>query len=148
MLPMFPQAQPLEGLVGGLLIGLGGAVMLIGAGRIAGISGLASRFLRLGNAGTPWPIAAFFTLGLLLGAALFVAIAGPIEAHFAPSAVHLIAAGLLTGFGTRLGSGCTSGHGVCGMSRLSPRSLIATVTFIFSGMATVAIVNLLGRGWS
>jgi len=148
MLPMFPEAQPLEGLIGGVLIGLGGGVMLLGAGRIAGISGLATRFLKLGNAGTPWPIAAFFILGLLLGAAGFAALTGPIEAHFAPSAMHLIAAGLLTGFGTRLGSGCTSGHGVCGMSRLSPRSLIATVTFILSGMVTVAVVNMLGGGWS
>lgn len=148
MLAMFPHAQPLEGLIGGLLIGLGGAVMLIGAGRIAGISGMASRFLRLGNAGTPWPIAAFFIIGLLVGAALFAVVAGPIEAHFAPSTLHLIIAGLLTGFGTRLGSGCTSGHGVCGMSRLSPRSLLATVTFIGFGIVTVAVVNMLGGGWS
>jgi uncharacterized membrane protein YedE/YeeE len=148
MLALFPHAQPLEGFIGGLLIGLGGAVMLLGAGRIAGVSGLAARTLRLGNAGTPWPIASLFTAGLLVGAAIFAGIAGGIEAHFAPSLPIVIAAGLLVGIGTRLGSGCTSGHGVCGMSRLSPRSLIATVTFILSGVATVAVVNLLGGGWS
>lgn len=148
MLTMFPEAQPVEGLIGGLLIGVSSALMLLGAGRIAGISGLASRAIGLSRTGTPWSMAALFIAGLLLGAFLFQALTGPIEAHYAPSALAVIAAGLLTGFGTRLGSGCTSGHGVCGMSRLSPRSLIATVTFIASGMATVAIVNALGGGWS
>ncbi len=148
MLALFPHAQPLEGLAGGLLIGLAAAVMLLGAGRIAGVSGMAARTLRLGNAGTPWPLAALFTAGLLLGALVYTAVAGPIEAHFAPSTIHVVAAGLLVGFGSRFGSGCTSGHGVCGMSRLSPRSLIATATFILSGMVTVAIVNLAGGAWS
>jgi len=148
MLAMFPHAQPLEGLLGGLLIGISSALMLLGAGRIAGISGLASRALGISRSGAPWPMAALFIAGLLLGAFLFQSVAGPIEAHYAPSTVTLIVAGLLTGFGTRLGSGCTSGHGVCGMSRLSPRSLVATVTFIASGVVTVAIVNALGEGWS
>lgn len=148
MLALFPNAQPLEGFIGGLLIGLAGAVMLLGAGRIAGVSGLAARTLRLGNAGTPWSLAALFTGGLLIGAAIFTLATGPIEAHFAPSAMHVVVAGLLVGFGTRLGSGCTSGHGVCGMSRLSPRSLVATITFILSGVVTVAAINALGGGWS
>jgi uncharacterized membrane protein YedE/YeeE len=148
MLTMFPEAQPVEGLISGLLIGISSALMLLGAGRIAGISGLASRAIGLSRTGTPWPMAALFMGGLLLGAFLFQTMTGPIEAHYAPSTVAVIAAGLLTGFGTRMGSGCTSGHGVCGMSRLSPRSLIATITFIASGMVTVAIVNALGGGWS
>jgi uncharacterized membrane protein YedE/YeeE len=148
MLAMFPHAQPLEGLLGGLLIGISAAIMLLGAGRIAGVSGLASRALGISRSGPPWAMAALFIAGLLLGAFLFQAVAGPIEAHYAPSTPIVIAAGLLTGFGTRLGSGCTSGHGVCGMSRLSPRSLVATVTFIASGVATVAVVNALGGGWS
>ena len=147
MLTMFPDAQPLQGLAGGLLIGISSALMLLGAGRIAGISGLAARAIGLSRAGAPWPMAALFIAGLLLGALLFQAATGPIEAHYAPSTAMVLAAGLLTGFGTRLGSGCTSGHGVCGMSRLSPRSLVATVTFIAAGMATVAIVNALGGGW-
>jgi hypothetical protein len=148
MLALFPHAQPLEGLLGGILIGIASAIMLLGAGRIAGVSGMAARALGLSRTGTPWPMAALFIAGLLLGAFLFQAVSGPIEAHYAPSAIAVIAAGLLTGFGTRLGSGCTSGHGVCGMSRLSPRSLVATAAFILSGMATVAIVNALGGGWS
>lgn len=148
MLPMFPDAQPLEGLIGGLLIGISSALMLLGAGRIAGISGLASRAVGLSRSGAPWSMAALFVVGLPLGALIYQAIVGPIEAHFAPSAISVAAAGLLVGFGTRLGSGCTSGHGVCGMSRLSPRSLIATGTFIACGVATVAIVNALGGGWS
>ncbi|AKM10654.1 YeeE/YedE family protein [Croceicoccus naphthovorans] len=142
----FPDAQPVEGLIGGLLIGLAGAIMLLGNGRIAGISGLTARTLGL-TKGTPWPIAATFVLGLVVGAGLFLGIVGPIEATFAPGWGWLIAGGLITGIGTRLGSGCTSGHGVCGMSRLSPRSLAATATFIAFGVITVTVVNLLGGGW-
>jgi uncharacterized protein len=145
---MFPEAQPLEGFFGGVMIGLAAAIMLLGAGRIAGVSGLAARMLGLARSGTPWPMAALFIAGLLLGAFLFQAVAGPIEARYAPSALVVAAAGLLVGYGTRLGSGCTSGHGVCGMSRLSPRSLIATAGFIASAMVTVAVVNALGGGWS
>ena len=148
MLAMFPNSAPLNGLLGGLLIGLAGAIMLLGAGRIAGVSGMAARTLRLGSTATPWSLAALFIGGLMVGAAIYSTLAGPIEATFAPSLAHVIAGGLLTGFGTRLGSGCTSGHGVCGMSRLSPRSLIATASFIVSGIITVAIVNALGGAWS
>jgi len=147
MLPLFPDARPVEGLLGGLLIGISSAIMLLGAGRIAGVSDLAARALGTSRSGTPWPMAALFIGGLLLGAFIFQALAGPIEAHYAPTSVTVIAAGLLTGFGSRLGSGCTSGHGVCGISRLSPRSLVSTVTFIAFGMVTVAIVNALGGGW-
>lgn len=120
--------------------------MLLGNGRIAGVSGMLARVLGL-SGGTPWVVAALFIAGLPVGALVFTAIAGPIEAHFAPSLALLAVAGLIAGIGTRLGSGCTSGHGVCGMSRLSPRSLVATVTFIASGMATVALVNVLGAAW-
>lgn len=147
-LTMFPDAQPLEGFLGGLMIGLAAAIMLLGAGRIAGVSGMAARALGLNRGGTPWAVAALFMAGLLLGAFVFQAVAGPIEARYAPSAIIVAAAGLLVGYGTRLGSGCTSGHGVCGMSRLSPRSLIATGCFIASAMVTVAVVNALGGGWS
>lgn len=147
MMELFPQAQPLEGFLGGLLIGLAAAVMLLGAGRIAGVSGLTARTLGITKSGTPWPMAALFVLGLILGAAVFRLALGPIEASFPPSMIVLILGGLVTGFGTRMGSGCTSGHGVCGMSRLSPRSLVATATFIAAGMVTVAIVNAFGGGW-
>lgn len=147
ILPGFPDAQPVEGLVGGLMIGAAAAIMLLGLGRIAGVSGLFARAIRIEASATPWAIAALFVLGLILGGALFAGFAGPIEAHYPPGFGWLIAGGLLVGFGTRLGSGCTSGHGVCGMSRLSPRSLTAVATFIASGMVMVAIVNAVGGGW-
>jgi len=147
ILPGFPDAQPVGGLVGGLMIGASAAMMLLGLGRIAGVSGLFARAIRIEESATPWAIAALFVAGLVLGGALFAGIAGPIKAHYPPGFGWLIAGGLLVGFGTRLGSGCTSGHGVCGMSRLSPRSLAAVATFIASGMVTVAIVNAMGGGW-
>ena len=147
IIPGFPDADPVGGLIGGVMIGIAAAIMLLGLGRIAGVSGLAARSLNLTKAGPSWRVAAVFILGLMLGAVAVSQIVGPIEAEFPPAAGWLVAGGLITGIGTRLGSGCTSGHGVCGMSRLSPRSLIATATFIVSGMATVAIVNLLGGGW-
>lgn len=146
MLPGFPDAAPVEGLLGGMLIGLAAAIMLLGLGRIAGVSGLAARAFGLSDAGPPRWVASLFIAGLLLGAIIFVGLNGPIEAQYPPSLGWLMAGGLLVGIGTRLGSGCTSGHGVCGMSRLSKRSIIATITFMASGFATVAIVNAAG-GW-
>lgn len=145
-LPGFPDAAPLEGLLGGLMIGLAAAIMLLGLGRIAGVSGMASRAILLQRGGAPWPVAALFVAGLVLGAVLFGTVE-PIEASFPPHWGWLVAGGLFVGYGTRLGSGCTSGHGVCGMSRLSPRSLVATGVFIAAGIATVALVNALGYGW-
>lgn len=141
----FPQAQPLHGLAGGVLIGLAGAVMLLGAGRIAGVSGMTARTIGLGG-NVPWGLAVLFIAGLPAGALIVSAIQGGIPAQFPTSLPLLAIAGVLTGFGTRVGSGCTSGHGVCGLSRLSPRSIIATLSFIATGMITVAIVNALGGG--
>ncbi|MEP3421772.1 MAG: YeeE/YedE thiosulfate transporter family protein [Erythrobacter sp.] len=139
--------MPVEGFVGGLLIGLAGAIMLLGSGRIAGISGIAARAMILSKSGAPLPAAWLFVGGLLLGAVVVHIFIAPDEARFPPSTWILIVGGLIVGFGTRLGSGCTSGHGVCGMSRLSPRSLIATATFIASGIATVALSNAFGWSW-
>ena len=147
MLPGFPNAQPVDGLLGGLLIGLAAAIMLLGAGRIAGVSGLFARATAIERTGPPWLVAALFVAGLVLGGALFAALFGPIEARLPAHWDWLVAGGLLVGFGTRLGSGCTSGHGVCGMSRLSPRSLAATAAFMASGIATVAVMNLVGAAW-
>ncbi|MBT0670000.1 YeeE/YedE family protein [Novosphingobium profundi] len=144
-LQTFPQAQPLHGLAGGVLIGLAGAVMLLGAGRIAGISGMAARVTGLG-AGAPWSLAALFILGLPAGALIVAAALGGIPARFPSSLALLALAGLVTGIGTRLGSGCTSGHGVCGLSRLSPRSILATLTFMATGMLTVALLNAVAGG--
>ena len=144
MLANFPSAQPLHGLIGGLLIGLAGAVMLLGVGRIAGVSGIAARAAALGG-DMPLASAWAFLVGLPIGALLIARTTDWHPASFA-STPMLVAAGLLVGFGTRLGSGCTSGHGVCGISRLSQRSLVATATFITAGVATVFILSTIGTG--
>ncbi|EIZ79882.1 hypothetical protein WSK_1558 [Novosphingobium sp. Rr 2-17] len=142
-MPGFAHAMPIEGFVGGLMIGIAAAIMLLGNGRIAGVSGIFARVLGLSEGGPPWTMALLFTVGLPLGAAL-VAANFEVAARF-PTSLGLIAiAGLIVGLGTRLGAGCTSGHGVCGLSRLSPRSIVATVTFMASGIATVTIMRLAG----
>lgn len=143
MLPGFPDAAPLEGLGGGILIGLAAALMLLGAGRIAGVSGITARAVGISDGGISRDGAWAFLLGLPLGALITAALSGGLEAQFV-SPPFLIIAGLIVGMGTRMGSGCTSGHGVCGVSRLSQRSLVATVTFMVTGIATVAIMNVLG----
>lgn len=143
MLPGFPEAAPIDGLAGGILIGLAAALMLLGLGRIAGVSGIAARASGLSDSGLPRMAAIAFIAGLPLGALLLSLLRGGLEADFA-GPVPLVLAGLLVGFGTRLGSGCTSGHGVCGMSRLSQRSIVAVLVFMASGIATVAIANALG----
>ncbi len=144
MIAAFPHAMPVEGFLGGLMIGLAAAIMLLGLGRIAGVSGLAARATGLSSSGAPRPIAIAFVIGLPLGALLAASLLGGIETRFPTSAVQLVIAGLLVGFGTRLGSGCTSGHGVCGVSRLSLRSLIATAVFMASGFATVGLMRAFG----
>jgi len=142
-LPGYPDAAPLAGLVGGVLIGLAAALMLLGAGRIAGVSGIAARAFGIGSGSMPRMGAWAFIIGLPLGALIVTGLIGGIEASFA-APLPIAIAGLIVGFGTRLGSGCTSGHGVCGMSRLSQRSLVATATFMITGIATVATMNALG----
>ncbi len=137
--------MPLEGLIGGLLIGLAAAIMLLGLGRIAGVSGLAARATGIADTGAPRGIAIAFVIGLPLGALAVSLALGGIATRFPSSTLQLVIAGLLVGFGTRLGSGCTSGHGVCGMSRLSLRSTVATAIFMGSGLATVAAMRF--GGW-
>jgi uncharacterized membrane protein YedE/YeeE len=143
MIPGFPDAAPLPGLIGGLLIGLAAAVMLLGAGRIAGVSGIAARAFGMAAGSMPRSGAFAFIIGLPLGALLVTSLTGAAAPAFA-GPVTLLVAGLIVGIGTRLGSGCTSGHGVCGMSRFSQRSLVATATFMATGFATVAVMNALG----
>ena len=143
-LPGFPDAMPLHGLAGGLMIGLSAAIMLLVLGRIAGVSGLAARAVGLSASGAPRGIAIAFIIGLPLGALLVSIVAGPVVTRFPASIWPLLIGGLLVGYGTRLGSGCTSGHGVCGMSRLSPRSLAATALFMASGFVTVALLRARG----
>lgn len=141
--PGFPEAAPLAGLAGGVLIGLAATLMLLGAGRIAGVSGLAARAFGLSDGGAPRSAAWAFVLGLPLGVLIVALISGGVEARFT-GFLPIAIAGLLVGFGTRIGSGCTSGHGVCGVSRLSQRSIVATLTFMAAGIATVAIMAALG----
>ena len=143
----FSQAMPIEGFIGGLMIGVAAALMLLGVGRIAGVSGLAERATGLAASGAPKSVAIAFILGLPLGAMILTALAGPIVTRFPSSPLILIVGGLVVGFGTRLGSGCTSGHGVCGISRLSPRSLVATAVFMTAGVVTVAVMNWLRIAW-
>lgn len=139
-------AMPVQGLIGGLMIGCASALMLLGLGRIAGVSGLAARAAGIAREGAPWPTALAFIIGLPLGAALVAFLVDPVEVRFTSHVSTLVLGGLLVGFGTQLGSGCTSGHGVVGMSRLSRRSLIATATFMTAGFATVAVMNTAGLG--
>ena len=141
----FPHAQPLEGLIGGILIGLAAAMMLLGAGRIAGVSGILARATGIGTGDMAHTSAWGFLIGLPVGA-MTVSLAGGFEAPEFASWPVLVAAGLLVGFGTRLGSGCTSGHGVCGVSRFSQRSIVATAVFIGFGIITVFLVSLTGGG--
>ncbi|MBY6218761.1 YeeE/YedE family protein [Qipengyuania aquimaris] len=139
-LPGFPDAAPLAGLAGGVLIGLSAALMLLGAGRVTGISGIVARAFGISDSGMSYSSAWTFVIGLPIGAALVTWLTAAPTPEFMPLPL-LAVAGVLVGFGARLGSGCTSGHGVCGVSRLSQRSLVATTTFITAGIATVAAMG-------
>lgn len=130
---------PWTALAGGALIGLAAVWLMLAAGRIAGISGIAGGLLRPRSGDVGWRVA--FIAGLILAPWAYRAVAVMPEAQVDASAAMLIAAGLLVGFGTRLGSGCTSGHGVCGLSRLSWRSLAATLCFMATGFLTVFVVR-------
>jgi len=131
---------PLTALSGGLLIGLSAAVLLLFNGRIAGISGIVGGLLQRYRAGDfAWRVA--FVLGLVLAPALYRVFGELPESQIDASSTTLILAGLLVGFGSRLGSGCTSGHGVCGLSRRSPRSMVATATFMATGFITVYLIR-------
>jgi uncharacterized membrane protein YedE/YeeE len=132
---------PFVAIVGGLLIGSAAALFLLLTGRIAGVSGMTAIATRIGSGGTPWSQATALLVGLPLGAALVAAFIRRPDVAVTSSVPLLIVAGLLVGFGTRLGNGCTSGHGVCGIARLSPRSLAATATFMASAVATVFLVR-------
>ncbi len=136
-------------LAGGLLIGLSAALYLLFAGRIAGISGLAATVVGLTNGGSWSPArtqALGFLAGSILGAGFAMALVREPEIIITSSVGLLVLGGLLVGFGTRLGSGCTSGHGVCGLARLSPRSIVATLTFMVVAGLTVFVVRHLLQG--
>jgi len=130
----------LRGLIGGMLIGLAAASLLFFNGRIAGISGVLGGLLFNRQAGdTTWR--SLFVVGLLLGP-IVAAASGLTRPVTMPAGWLLIAlAGVLVGYGTRLGNGCTSGHGICGLARFSTRSLVATVTFMAFGFLTVFVLR-------
>ncbi|HYD67207.1 YeeE/YedE family protein [Azospirillum sp.] len=127
---------PIAALAGGALIGLSAALLLVLNGRVAGISGILGGLLAPERGETAWRLA--FLAGLLAAPLAYAALGGTLpEVRTDASTGLLVAGGLLVGFGTRLGSGCTSGHGVCGLARLSPRSLAATGVFMATAVATV-----------
>ncbi len=130
---------PWSSLAGGLLIGMATAMFLLFNGRIAGISGVVGGLLRPAKGDVAWRVA--FVLGIVIAPFAF-GLAAPLPAvQIDAGTITLIAAGLLVGVGTRYGSGCTSGHGVCGLSRRSPRSFVATASFMFAGFVTVYVVR-------
>jgi uncharacterized membrane protein YedE/YeeE len=122
-------------LLGGLLIGTASALFILANGRIAGISGILGGLLRPTSGDVVWRLA--FLLGLIVAPTVLAQFVAPVVPTIDAGPTTLIIAGLLVGIGTRYGGGCTSGHGVCGLSRLSPRSLIATLAFMGTGMAIV-----------
>lgn len=137
---------PVTALAGGALIGLASALLLLAGGRIAGVSSITAGVLRLERGDTGWRLA--FVVGLAIGVVAFGAAGGSladitIEADW----VTLVAGGLLVGVGTRLGGGCTSGHGVCGISRFSIRSIVATIVFMAVAALTVFVArHVVGGG--
>jgi uncharacterized protein len=130
---------PLSGLIGGALIGLAAAMLMLLSGRLAGVSGILGGALT-SSADRAWRLA--FIAGLFVAAVVAPLFGAPSPAHLASSNLVVFAvAGLLVGFGSRMGNGCTSGHGVCGFARLSTRSITATVVFMVVAAATVALVR-------
>lgn len=135
---------PWTALIGGSLIGLAATGLLLLNGRIAGISGILAGCLRPVRGDTLWRLA--FLVGLMATPALWLLFSTLPPIQIDADYPTLVFAGLLVGLGTRYGSGCTSGHGVCGLSRLSPRSLAATLTFMAAGFATVYLIRHLLEG--
>jgi len=130
---------PVSAVIGGALIGLSAALLWLMNGRIAGISGILGGLARARHEDRTWRIA--FLAGLIAAPLLYSLVASSAPITIASSPLLLISAGLLVGFGTRLGGGCTSGHGVCGIARLSRRSLVATAVFMLSAMVVVFLMR-------
>lgn len=131
---------PVASLLGGMFIGLSAVLLMALEGRVAGISGIASRLLPPYRDSVLPRLA--FVVGLLLAPLVATAVTGkPVLQTVSPNVALMIAAGLIVGFGSVLGSGCTSGHGVCGLARLSVRSLVATLTFMATAFITVFVMR-------
>ena len=138
---MVTEFTPIASILGGVLIGLSAVMLMAFNGRIAGISGIVGRLLPP-YAGGDVGGAVLFVLGLIVAPLVYVIVAGaPFVQSVSGDAVLMAGAGVLVGFGAGLGGGCTSGHGVCGIARLSPRSLVATAIFMATGFATVFIMR-------
>lgn len=137
------QQEWINALLGGVLIGISVSMMLYWNGRVTGISGIINGVLSPQKGDTQWRV--FFVLGLFLGGLFLKTLKPDILASTLISETWtVVVAGLLVGFGTIMGSGCTSGHGVCGISRMSPRSLVATGTFILAGILAVVLFKKWG----
>ena len=130
---------PATAAFGGALIGLGAALLVLLNGRVAGVSGILGGLLQGDRVEAPWRAA--FVVGLVAAPLAYAAFAALPPVEIAVRPLVLVVAGLLVGVGTRYGAGCTSGHGVCGIARLSPRSLVATGCFMATGFATVFVVR-------
>ncbi|MGB8894275.1 MAG: YeeE/YedE family protein [Pseudolabrys sp.] len=132
--------NPVSALVGGGLVGLASALLMLLNGRIAGISGILGGALTMSAGDKIWRLS--FIAGLIVAAIILGSIGHPLpEPQMPTSWLLIVAAGILVGFGARYGGGCTSGHGVCGIARLSARSIVATAIFMISAIAVVAIVR-------
>lgn len=138
---MLVPLSPTFAVAGGLLIGSATALLLLLTGRIAGVSGMIATVARIADSGPPWRLAAAFVFGLPIGTAICSLVVRKPDIQVPSSVPLLIVAGLLVGFGTRLGNGCTSGHGVCGIGRLSARSIAATLTFMATAIVTVFVTR-------
>jgi uncharacterized membrane protein YedE/YeeE len=133
------QFDPLRAFAGGALIGFAAFMLMLRLGRMAGISGILAAAAFQSDGERLWRLA--FLIGIVLGAAVMAISAGGFNPTFAGPWWWLIPAGLLVGYGTRLGSGCTSGHGICGLARFSKRSLAATLLFMASAIVTVFVIR-------
>jgi len=130
---------PWAALAGGILLGLASALFVLLNGRILGISGIVGGLLRPRAGDMGWRLA--FVLGMLVAPGLYWLVVGPTQPRIDANWGMVVIAGLLVGVGTRYGSGCTSGHGVCGLSRMSPRSVVATLAFMGAGFVTVFLIR-------
>ena len=131
---------PVQGFLGGLLIGGAASLLVLLNGRVAGISGIVGGAFAAASTDLAWRIS--FVAGIVIGPVIVGALGGPVPDIVLPTPLPLIVvAGLLVGFGTRLGSGCTSGHGVCGIARGSPRSLVATAVYFAIAVLTVFVMR-------
>ncbi|XXK32184.1 YeeE/YedE family protein [Rhodobacteraceae bacterium nBUS_24] len=130
----------ISGLLGGMMIGLAGAIFLLGNGRIMGASGILGRVLDRSET-QPMVENIVFLLALVLAPVVFSQWFATGPTHLSDNWLVILSAGLLVGIGTRLANGCTSGHGVCGISRLSPRGIVSTFLYIAAGGATIALLR-------